>query len=196
MGVLKLESFSHETEIRKGISRFESFESLREQAFNDGIKSGADAASRAFEAEKIRTLTPILEALNDMAFAQIEARQMVLGSLQPMIDEMVNSILPQCAAEGLGAEISAVVSRAFEKSPQCQIVIAVAPESVSSIQQLLASAKADYSVVPDATLDELGAKISWQGGHDEINLNAAIADIRTAISNFFTTTEKTGTQNA
>ena len=70
---LKLESFSHDVEIRKGISKFESFEALRDSAYNDGIKSGAEAASRAFESEKIRTLAPILEALNDMAFSQAEA---------------------------------------------------------------------------------------------------------------------------
>ena len=85
MSALKLESFAHDVEIRKGISKFESFDALRETAYAEGVKSGAEAASRAFEDEKSRTLSPILEALNDMAFSQIEARHATMMSMRPML---------------------------------------------------------------------------------------------------------------
>ena len=196
MGVLKLESFSHDTEIRKGIAKFESFDSLRQQSFKEGVKSGADAATSAFEAEKLRTLSPILEALNDLSFAQSEARHALMASLQPMIDTLVASVLPECAAQGLAAEISGVVARACEKSPHSQIIIHVAPDAVSAIQAMLAPAKADFTVEPDASLDALHVKIGWHGGYDEINLDAALKNVRAAVHNFFTIPEKTEVQNA
>ncbi|MCF6273327.1 MAG: hypothetical protein L3J37_09100 [Rhodobacteraceae bacterium] len=196
MTVIKLESFSHDVDIRKGISKFKSFDALRENAFKDGVKSGAEAATRAFETEKLRTLSPILEALNDMAFSQVEARQAILTSLRPLIKQMVEAVLPQCAAQGLAEEISAVVYLACEKAPKSRIVIQVASDAVSAIQEQLASTKADFIVVPGPTLDPLHAKVTWQGGFDDINLASVMAELHRAIDDFFSTSLKTGNQNA
>lgn len=193
---LKLESFSHDVEIRKGISKFESFEALRDSAYNDGIKSGAEAASRAFEAEKIRTLAPILEALNDMTFSQIETHHTMLNSLRPMLEQMVTSVLPEAAREGFSAEVAALVCRAYKKAPLAKIIISVSPDAVHSIQSLLNPAKADFTIEPDADLTGLQAKVNWQGGYDQINLDSALTEIRTSIFDFFNKIEKTGSDNA
>ncbi len=195
MSFPKLESFSHDVEIRKGISRFESFESLRDTAFNDGVKSGAEAASRAFEAEKIRTLSPILEALNDLSFSQIEARQSALNSMRPMIEKLVESVLPEAARHGLSKEISALLAQAYEKAPQARIVISVAPDALTAMRSALAPAKADFSIEADSGLSELQAKVEWQGGHDRIDLSAALSEVHMAIENFFDRIEKTEAQN-
>ncbi len=196
MSVLKLESFSHDVEIRRGISKFESFEALRDSAYSDGVKSGADAASRAFEDEKIRTLAPILEALNDMGFSQIEASQAMLKSMRPMVEQLVKTVLPESARLGFGSEVAALLAKAYEKAPTARIVISVAPDAVASIQSLLAPSNADFSVEPDPTLDGLQAQVNWQGGYDQIDLDAALKDVRAAIDTFFNTFEKTGTNDA
>ncbi|MBL1438239.1 MAG: hypothetical protein COB08_018830 [Rhodobacteraceae bacterium] len=196
MSVLKLESFSHDVEIRRGISKFESFEALRDSAYSDGVKSGADAASRAFEDEKIRTLAPILEALNDMSFTQIEACQMMLKSMQPMLEQLVETVLPESARLGFGAEVAALLCKAYKKAPTARIIISVAPEAVNSIQSLLAPSKADFSVEGDPALNGLQARVNWQGGYDQINIEEALKDTRTAINTFFNNIEKTGTNNA
>ena len=196
MPVLKLESFSHDVEIRRGISKFESFEALRESAYSDGVKSGAEAASRAFEDEKTRTLAPILEALNDMAFSQVEARQATLRSMRPMVEQLMQTILPESAHFGFGSEIAALLSKAYEKAPASKIIISVAPDSVAPIQELLSSSKADFEVVKDPDLNGLQARVNWQGGYDQIDLDAALKDMRSAIDIFFNKIEKTGTNNA
>lgn len=196
MSVLKLESFSHDVEIRRGISKFESFEALRDSAYSDGVKTGAESASRAFEDEKIRTLAPILEALNDMSFSQVEACQATLKSMRPMVEQLVQTVLPESARLGFGAEVSALLCKAYEKAPASQVTISVAPDAVASIQALLAPSKAAFSVEPDPALDGLQARVNWQGGYDQIDLDAALNDVRTAIDTFFSKIEKTGTNNA
>lgn len=196
MAILKLESFSHDVEIRKGISEFESFEALRQNAYNDGVQTGADAATRAFEAEKLRVLTPILETLNDMSFAQVEARQALLSSLKPMLESLVAAVLPHCAARGLAHEVAAIVTNACEKAPHSQIVIKVAPESAEAISEMLAPAKADFTIESDTALAALDVKIAWHGGYDEINLEAALSHVRGAIDEFFSPSQMTGTENA
>ena len=196
MGVLKLESFTHDSELQKGVSRFESFDALREHAFNEGVKNGADAATRAFEAEKLRTLSPILEALNDMAFSQEEARQALLRSLQPMVSALVKVVLPACANQGLAAELASVVFKAYEKSPHSQIQVFVAPDTVPAIEKTLSASQADLQILPDAALGTLEARISWQGGFDEINLSAALSEIESVAESFFESAQTTGAPNA
>lgn len=196
MSPLKLESFSHDVEIRRGISKFESFEALRENAYQEGIKKGADAATRAFEDEKIRSLAPILEALNDMCFKQVEARQAVLKSMRPMIEQLVQTILPDAAHRGFGTELAAVLCKAYEKAPTSRIEIIVAPEAVESIQSLLAPSKADYSVTPDESLTQLQARVKWKGGYDSIDLEAILENVRATIDSFFNNLGNTGTENA
>jgi flagellar assembly protein FliH len=196
MTVLKLESFSHDVEIRRGISKFESFEALRDSAYSEGVKAGAEATSRAFEDEKIRTLAPILEALNDMGFTQVEACQAMLESMRPMVEQLVETVLPDSARQGLASEVAALLGKAYEKAPTARIVITVNPDAVSSIQSLLAPSKADFTIEPDPALGELQARVNWQGGYDQINLDEALKDVRAAIDTFFTTFERTGTDNA
>ena len=196
MSALKLESFAHDVEIRKGISKFESFDALRETAYAEGVKSGAEAASRAFEDEKSRTLSPILEALNDMAFSQIEARHATMMSMRPMLEELVATILPHAARLGFGPEVAALVSRAYEKSPASKIVVSVAPDAVAGVLALLSPNQADVTVEPDPTLGDLQAKVNWHCGYDLIDIDAAIAGAQAAINTFFTTIENTGTENA
>jgi len=196
MGVLKLESFAHDSEIQKGISRFDSFEALRDHAFNEGVKSGADAATRAFEAEKLRTLSPILEALNDMAFSQQEARQALLNSLHPLFKELVKAVLPDCASRGLASEIAAAIYKACEKSPLSQIQVHVAPDAVSAIEKSLSTSQADVQFLPDAALGTLEARISWQGGFDEISLSAALTEIEDVVESFFESSQNIGALNA
>lgn len=195
MSVLKLESFSHDVEIRRGISKFESFEALRESAYSDGVKSGAEAASRAFEDEKTRTLAPILEALNDMSFTQVEACQATLKSMRPMIEQMVQTVLPESARVGFGSEIAALLSKAYEKAPASHITISVAPDAVKSIQAALSPSKADFKVLGDPALDGLQAKVNWHGGYDQIDIDAALNELRISIDTFFNQIEKTGPDN-
>jgi len=196
MPVLKLESFSHDVEIRRGISKFESFEALRDNAYTEGVKAGADATSRAFEEEKIRTLAPILEALNDMAFTQVEACRSMVKSMQPMVEQLVETLLPESARLGFGAEVSALISKALEKAPSAKLIITVSPDTVTAMQSMLAPAKADYAIEPDPSMGALEARVSWQGGYDKIDLDATLTEIRAAITAFFTILESTGTNDA
>ncbi len=196
MPALKLESFSHDMEIRRGISKFESFEAMRESAYNEGVKSGAEAATRAFEEEKVRSLAPILEALDDMGFTQVEACRAMLKSMRPMVEQMANTLLPAAARQGFGAEVAALLCKAYEKAPAAQIIISLAPDAVAPIEALLAPSKADYAVEPDPSLGALQARVSWQGGYDQIDLDSALAEVRAAIDTFFNRFERTGTDDA
>lgn len=186
MGALKLECFSNEyakTLTRKSV--LQDFDSARKQAFEDGVKSGANAASEAFETQKIRTLAPILEGLNDLAFRQEEARQSMLNSIRPLIEAMIATVLPQSAKAGLAHEISALVKNAAEKACCNQIIITVAQSAQVAVTQALNETTADYKIIGDPDRDELSAEIAWESGFDQVDISGAIEQIQTAISHFY-----------
>lgn len=197
MGALKLECFTNDsTSTPSGSPLLEDFDSARAQAFADGVKSGADATSNAFEAEKLRLLSPILESLNDIGFSRVEAGNAILQSLRPLIDIMINTILPRAAEQGFAAEIASLVHKAAEKSVQSCITVSVPPDAVEAISTMLAKAKTNHKVVADTAMTELSAKVAWGAGFDRIDLAGAQQQLKAAVDDFYTICDpltKTGT---
>lgn len=197
MGALKLECFTNSSvDTTRGSPLLQDFDSARAQAFADGIKSGADATSKAFEAEKLRLLTPILESLNDIGFSQIEAGNAILHSLRPLIDTMIGAILPHAAKQGFADEVAALVHQAAEKSVQGCITVSVPPDAVEAISAMLASTTTSHQVVADAALPDLSAIVTWGTGFDRIDLIDVQQQIQSAVDEFYTTyapATKTGT---
>ena len=113
-----------------------------------------------------------------------------------MLEQLITTVLPEAAREGFSSEVAALVCRAYQKAPLSKIVISVSPDAVGSIQSQLEPAKADFTIEPDASLSALKAKVNWQGGYDQINLDGALMEIQTIIFQFFNKIEKTGSDNA
>ncbi|MBL4807486.1 MAG: hypothetical protein JKY31_09365 [Rhodobacteraceae bacterium] len=186
MCALRLECFTDDTpQSSKTISLFEGFESEKDIAFSRGVKSGAEAASKAFEAEKIRSLYPILEALNDAGFSQTAARQAALESLQPLLRVMIDTVLPASASAGFTSEVVARVLTAVERQPDANITVTVPSDSVASIEQMLSPAQANCQVVGDPSMSALEARVKWDSGFDSLNLIAVIDDVDAVTREFF-----------
>lgn len=190
MCALRLECFTNDAlESSKTISLFEGFESEKDIAFSKGVRSGAEAASKAFEAEKIRSLAPILEALNDIGFSQVEARHAAINSLKPLIFAILQTSLPASAAAGFGTEVADRVMSIIEKLPEAKINVYVPEGAVASIQKMLSPAKANIQVHSDPDLGLLSARVDWGSGFEQLDIDAVIQSIQTAIHTFFTPIE-------
>ncbi len=186
MGALKLECFTNDsTPISAGAPVLQDFDAIRKQAFEEGVRSGASAASAAFEAQKLRTLAPILEGLNDLAFAQGEARHAMLQSIRPLIEAMIATILPRAAKAGLAAEVSALVKDAASKISDTHVVITVAQSALDAVQKSLGECEATFTLSGDPDMDELSARVAWDSGLDRIDLSGAISRINDAVTQFY-----------
>lgn len=187
MCALRLECFTNDNPISsKTISLFEGFESEKDIAFSKGVKSGAEAASKAFETEKIRSLAPILEALNDIGFSQTEARHAALNSLRPLVSAVIQTALPACANMGFATEVTSKVMEIVERLPDAKITVFVPEDCVASVTQMLSPCKTLHDVVADDTLGPLEAKIDLGSGFDQIDISTIIAEIDQAAQSFFT----------
>lgn len=199
MCALKLEVFTNDAlEPSKTISLFEGFESEKDIAFSKGVKSGAEAASKAFETEKIRSLAPILEALNDIGFSQVEARHAAITSLRPLITAILETSLPASAAAGFATEVVDRVMTLIEKLPEAKINVYVPPDAVDAIEKMLSPANANVFVHGDPDLGPLAANINWGSGFEQLDISAIIQTIDRVVQTFFAPeeTQKTGENHA
>ncbi len=188
MCALRLECFTNDNPVSsKSISLFEGFESEKDIAFSKGVKTGAEAASKAFEGEKIRSLAPILEALNDIGFSQAEARQAAINSLAPLISAMIETALPACAAAGFNTEVVRRVMEMVQKLPVEKIKVLVPIDAVDSITKMLTPAKANCEVIADDSLTPLEARIEWAAGFEQLDISTVLATITSAVQEFFET---------
>ncbi len=190
MCALKLEVFTNDAlEPSKTISLFEGFESEKDIAFSKGVKSGAEAASKAFEAEKIRSLAPILEALNDIGFSQVEARHAAINSLKPLIFAILETSLPASAAAGFSTEVADRVMAVIEKLPEAKINVFVPDGAVDSVRKMLSPAQANIHVQADPKLGPLAARVDWGTGFEQLDIGMVIHSLEAAIHAFFTPTK-------
>ncbi len=199
MCALRLECFTNDAPVSsKRISLFEGFESEKDIAYSKGVKSGAEATSKAFEAEKIRSLAPILEALNDIGFSQVEARHAAINSLKPLIFAILETTLPASAAAGFTTEVAERVMSIIEKLPEAKINVFVPDGAVESIQKMLSPCQANIHVQTDPELGPLAARVDWGTGFEQLDIGAVIQSVDAAVHAFFTPTEalKSGDNHA
>ncbi len=188
MCALRLECFTNTTPAdSEPISLFDAFASEKDMAFSKGVKSGANAASKAYEAEKIRSLAPILEAINDMNFSLIESRHSALNSFQPLLKALLDTTLPAAASAGFSAEIVARVMGILEKLPDEVVIVQVPGDCVSAVTQMLSVSSQKCEVVVGDELGPLQARVSWKSGFESIDVGAVIAALDSAVQEFFET---------
>lgn len=201
MTAIRLEKF---TDLRRGdngarlVSETE-IEVVRKEAFENGIRDGAAAATEAFSSEQSRCLSRIQEVIGDTFFAREEAHRLALTSLRPLIEALSEAIAPELCKHGLSAEIAKISQEAARRAPEDTLTVFVAGHMVDEISTMLGRSNPTVSVSEDSMLDSTEARVCWSGGFNRIDLSAAATTAIAAINGFFSEIEfpeNTKVQNA
>lgn len=187
MSALKLEIFRPRTDEAEedGYLSPEAARDLRETAYAEGVKAGAASASAAFEAEKIRLLGPILDALHRAERSQTEAHMAALSSLRPLLDTLIATILPPLAYDGLIAELRQLLVAAARSAPNASLTLYLAPENTEAIGAVLQDVPANFRISPAPELGALEAQLHWQDGFETIDLNQVLNAAHATCARFF-----------
>ena len=187
MSAIRLEKFINPVQIdtHARLISIAEIEALKKEAFEAGIKEGANAASAAFSAEQSRCLSRIQEVIGDAFFAREEASRKTLTSLHPLLETMLETLAPSLGQTGLSAEISRIVDEAITSAPEESITVFVPQGLGKGISQMLANAPGPVHVLEDANIQAGQAKIEWSGGFDKIDLQQSAAHVTQAIDDFF-----------
>ncbi len=192
MPAIKLEKFSYP--ILAGaaakVVTTEELEALRQEAFEDGMREGAAAASEAFATAQSQTLARIHETIGDAFFSREEARQLALRSLRPLVESITQALAPELSRSGLGAEISALVEQATREAPPDRLDIRISPEMAQDLGNAFSNTPG-VTVMGDDTLSDGQAIVEWSDGFDRIDLAQNPDKVLSAIQSYFDTLERT-----
>lgn len=184
--LLQLEEFDS-TGARQGTapSAAES-EELRLAAYEQGYSAGWEDALAAQSADMARLRSELGHNLSEMAFSFADARGHVLASLEPLLRDMVNKVLPVTAHKALGHMILQELLPVAEGLTNAPILVRTAPQNREVVANLLASeTRLPLQVVAEPTLGEGQAYLKLGATEMNVDLDGVIDAIATAVSAFF-----------
>jgi len=160
---------------------------LQETAHKAGYCEGHRAAMSEVDALNSRALNLLADNIQNFVLTHADARTEVLRSLAPLIETMVNSILPEVAKKGLAdlvaRELSAIAGEGLPQNP----TLFCAPENVQVIKDAVAVLPQNLSavtVVGDAALEPLSVSVRCPGLETAISPAATIQKIITETEIF------------
>lgn len=160
-------------------------EGQRLEAFENGYKAGWDDAIKAQSDEQTRISSGFGQHLQDLSFTYHEACGQVLNAMTPLLDEMVNVLLPGIAKATLGAHIVDKLQDMSREIGTMEVLIAVSPANHEAVSRLLES---DFGfplqVVDDPTLAAEQADIRFGKTEKQIDLSDLVKSVSEAVEGF------------
>ncbi|SMX32020.1 ABC transporter ATP-binding protein [Maliponia aquimaris] len=155
------------------------------EAFEKGYRAGWDDSVKSQSDDRTRISSAFGQHLQDLSFTYHEAYTQVMNAVTPLLNEMVNALMPALARETLGHHIVDQLKAMSREIGQMEVVIAVAPTRVEAVTPLL---KSDFAfpiqLVPDDTLAEEQADIRFGETERQIDLSDLIASVAEAVEGF------------
>lgn len=157
-------------------------EKARAEAYERGYTSGWDDAQAAASSEQARLSSELAQALLDLNFTHHEARAHVMAAVEPVLREMVRTIMPRLAERALGDAILEEVSGQAAAITDTPPEILVAEVDMPTLAAFLeARSEVPFEVRGDASLAPGQAYLSLGGREQKFDFSGALERIEAAI---------------
>ena len=160
-------------------------DALRSNAYEEGYKSGWDDCHSEHLKSDQAISSDLARSLREVETTYRDARSDVLSAIKPVIDTIIEQLLPKLAAGGLGAmvahELMPHLQAASELEPELQCAANMVP-----VLQKLVEDRDDVSVRIRPEPSFSGGQVALRLGAEErhIDLSAAIEEIGQELSSF------------
>lgn len=159
--------------------------------FEDGYKAGWDDALAANETDPAWAASQISQCLQDMAFTHREAYVSLNSAIKPLIEKIIEKLLPEMARKTMGAHIFGEISKLMDLRSENSVEITVAPENLDSCREIFESlAGVPFTLGPDPSLSTGQAYLRVNQTEREINLSAVLNGIDEALVAFYEQTKE------
>lgn len=182
-----LEDFSTERADTAVVMTELLLEEERLEAFEKGYKAGWDDSANA----QTETATSISEDfasnLRDLAFTYEEAHDGMLSAIEPVIRQIVDTVLPAIAHETLGLRVADLLKTELSTHGRQPVRLETAPESAPAIRAILPhDCGFPLEIVETDMLGEGQVRIRFGPSNEqEVDLERVISGIRSATDAFF-----------
>lgn len=164
----------------------EEMEDLKLQAFESGYQAGWDDAVKAQSDSVTYVSSELGASLQSASFEYHELRATMNASVQSIMAEVVMTILPMVAQASLGAHIREIIASAVRDSLDRTVHVAVAPSSEDAVRAALKSdLPKPFELVCDPMMSPNQIILQLGETETEVNLDKTVADIATAVTNYF-----------
>lgn len=164
----------------------EDDEDQKLQAFEAGYQAGWDDATKAQAEEKQKTAAELSQTLQDMAFSYQEALSKLTVSMEPIVQEIVEKLLPEVLRPVVGTHIAEQINGLMKDQVSGQVEIVVNSDNLSVVQEMMDHAlPAPFDLVTDDTLSDGQAFIRFADAERQVDMDAVIEEIGKAMAGFF-----------
>lgn len=189
MPPLNLEDFSEPLTAAAAppIAAGDEDEEARLAAYEEGYGAGWEDAITAQSDTKAEREAEVARHLQALSFGYHEARQHLLQAIEPLLREIVVSVLPDVARQALAPTIAETLLPLAERAADAPISLRIAPGCRAAIDRMLSSPGLDlpFQIVEDSALTGGQAMIDSGRAELRIDLDASIATILSLTQDFF-----------
>ena len=168
-----------------------ALEDIRMLAYEQGYTAGWDDAAASETDDQTRIKADFARNLQSLGFTFQEARMHVLRALQPLIYEIVASLLPKMARETLASIALDTLMPLADQMADAPVTLVLNPASRAAVETLLEQTTGlPLTVIEEPTLGEGQVYLRLGDSETRIDLDRATADIAAAVRDFFDHSEK------
>lgn len=182
-----LEEFEERTDQASSISISEiRLEEEKLQSFERGYGAGWEDASKADADEQDRVTSDFANNLRELSFTYQEAYGQMVKALEPLLNRIVSSVLPEIAAKSLGPQISALLSEAAKSTGEQTVEIVVSPGNRALVSDMLSGDLGfPIKVIEESSLGGGQAYLRFADAERQIDFDAVLASVSSAVDAFF-----------
>ena len=182
-----LEDFGTKSVSRASIAMTDvSLEEQRLESFEQGYKAGWDDALKAQNNTAVQISEEFARNLQDLSFTYREAYAHILKSMNPLLSQIVETVLPEMAQQTLGLRVVEQLQEMVKATGDTGIEVRVSSANQSAVAGLL---KQEFgfpvAIEDDASLSDTQALLKFDETEKQIDLGEVLSCIGQAVSGFF-----------
>lgn len=189
MPVLRLEDFAGSVDmaVRPQPADEERDEALRQAAYEEGYAAGWEDATTACSDARAEREAAAAQSLQALTLVHEEAQRMALASVEPLLREMVATLLPAVARAALVPQVVEALMPLAEAAVDAPLLARASSDIHEAVERLLPILARDLNVrvIEDTALPPGCVRLAAGSREAQVDLAAAMAAIAAGVSDFF-----------
>ena len=166
-------------------------EARKLEGYEAGYQSGWDDAAKSMDEDSARVQSEFARNLEDLGFTYQEARSHVLSSLEPLLNQVLQVVLPKAIDEAIGPIVSEAMMPLAAEMADAPIDVLVSPGSRPTLEAFLKGVgSVPFEIIDKVTLPD--GQIYLRSGESEcsVDLSTAVARISDALDALYHVNER------
>lgn len=185
--ILQLEDFSMPAAAQAAPATTAAIDTkaIEKKSFDHGYRDGWNDAFAEARTEDSKSRSNISSALQELGFTYFEARQHIMGSFKPLLQAMMESVLPHASRAALIPFVQQEMSKLAEMvEPPIKLVCSL--ENVESLREIVnQNGSLPIEVVGEEVFAPSQIQLRYADGFSSVDTEETVKRIQLAIEAFF-----------